>query len=234
MSEIVEHIKGYQSNEQRDLLLKIFSYEFSRNNLFITGGTALSVFYAAHRTSKDIDLFLMEEVSLFEYVRLFKDIGKVLTTISESPNFCSYIYEGGIKVDYVFDRFSASGNKKATVIDGMKINVDTLENIAINKVCAVVSRAEPKDIIDLTWLFLNAFNPEKDFIQLYHKATEREGLLEDLLYVKGVLNHIRQNSESILKVIQGALIQAFNYLQISEVFSSFESSIDKLIEKKSA
>ncbi|MEW6419709.1 MAG: nucleotidyl transferase AbiEii/AbiGii toxin family protein [Nitrospirota bacterium] len=234
MPEVIEHIKGYQSNEQRNLLLKIFSYEFSRNNLFLTGGTALSVFYATHRTSKDIDLFLIKEVNLLEYVRLLKDIGRVLTTISESTTFCSYIYEGGIKVDYVFDRFSASGNKKAAVIDGITINVDTVENIAINKICAVVSRAEPKDIIDLTWLFLNVFNPERDFIQLFNKATKREGLLEDLLYVKGVFNHIRQRSESILEVIHKALLQAFNYLQISEVFGFLEGLIDKLIKKKSA
>ncbi len=57
MAEITEHVTGYQSIKQRNLLLKIFTYEFSRENLFITGGTALSVFYAAHRTSKDIDLF---------------------------------------------------------------------------------------------------------------------------------------------------------------------------------
>ncbi|MEW6003284.1 MAG: nucleotidyl transferase AbiEii/AbiGii toxin family protein [Nitrospirota bacterium] len=229
MVEIIEHVKGYQSNEQRDLLLKIFSYEFSRNNLFITGGTALSVFYAAHRTSKDIDLFLMKEVNLLEYVRLFKDIGKVLTTISESPTFCSYIYDLGIKVDYVFDRFSASGNKETTIINDVRINVDTLENIAINKIYAVVSRAEPKDIIDLTWLFLNVFNPDRDFIQLFHKATEREGLLEDLLYVKGVFNHIGQNSESILKVMQAALLLVFNHSYISKVFSLFEGSINRLI-----
>lgn len=218
--------------DQRNLLLKIFTYEFCRNNLFITGGTALSVFYAAHRTSKDLDLFAMKEVNLLEYERLFKDVGRVITTISESPTFCSYIYEGGVKVDYVFDRFSAGNQKESTMIQGGNIHVDTLENIAINKICASVSRAEPKDIIDLTWIFLNAFHPERDFVPLFHRAAEREGLLDDLLYVKGVFSNIAQNSETILNVMKGALLYDFDPSQISGVFNHLESSIDKLIAQE--
>jgi predicted nucleotidyltransferase component of viral defense system len=226
MSELIEHEQGYQTEAQRELLLKIFSYPFSQGNLFITGGTALSVFYAAHRLSKDIDLFLLRKENLLEAVRIFRDFGTILTTISESPTFCSYIFEKGVKVDFVYDSFSASSEKETTRVEGISINVDSLENITTNKICAAVSRAEPKDIIDLTWLFTHRFHPETEFIQFFTRASEREGLLDDLLFVKGVFSHISENPDMILNSVKGGLLIEFEKHDVSRIFRIFEDSID--------
>lgn len=231
MPDIKEHIRGYHSHKQRNLLLKIFSFEFSQNNLFITGGTALSVFYAEHRISKDIDLFLMNKKNLIEYIKFFRDIDKVVQTLSESPSFCSYIYKNGIKVDYVYDSFSANKFKNVVVVNNIKINVDTVDNIAINKICAVVSRTEPKDIVDLTWIFKYMLSVNMDFIPLFKIATKREGLLEDLLYVKGVFSHISQNANKILKIIKSSLLKNITSKDITHTYKLFENCIDSLVEK---
>lgn len=231
MIRIKEHSESYQTKAQRTLLLKIFSQEFSRRNLFLTGGTALSVFYAVHRTSKDLDLFLLRERNLLEYATLLRSFEKVITTISESPAFCSYIYHSGTKTDYVYDRFSSSGRKNKILIEGLELNIDTLENITTNKICAVINRGEPKDIIDLTWLFMNAFIPEKDFPQLFKKSIKREGLLEDLLYVRSVFHHIAHDPETVLKIIRRSLLKEFKPEYITKVFHSLEVCTNKIIGK---
>ena len=231
MIRIKEHPEGYQTKAQRTLLLKIFLQEFSQRNLFLTGGTALSVFYAVHRKSNDLDLFLLKEKNLLEFTALLRSFEKVMTTISESPSFCSYIYHSGIKTDYVYDRFSIAGRKNKILIEGLKLNIDTLENIATNKLCTVISRREPKDIIDLTWLFMNAFVPEKDFPLLFKKSIKREGLLEDLLYVRSVFHHIAHDPKTVLKIIRRSLLKEFKPEHITKVFHSLEICTNKIISK---
>lgn len=231
MIRIREHLEGYQTKAQRTLLLKIFSQELSQRNLFLTGGTALSVFYAVHRKSNDLDLFLLRERNLLEYTALLRSFEKVVTTISESPAFCSYIYHSGIKTDYVYDKFSIAGKKNKILIEGMKINIDTLENITTNKICSVISRQEPKDIIDLTWLFMNVFIPEKDFAMFFKKSIKREGLLEDLLYVRSVFHHIAHNPKPVLKIIKRSLLKEFKPEHITKVFHSLEICTKKIIDK---
>ncbi|GAB4536061.1 MAG: hypothetical protein Fur0020_03840 [Thermodesulfovibrionia bacterium] len=230
MVNISEFKDAYDNPHQRELLLRLFSTVFIKKNFFLTGGTALSVFYAGHRRSKDIDLFLLREINLLEYVRVFREAGKLLSVISEGSSFCSYIYEGGIKVDYVFDKFSCSVPVNHVTINGEKINLDTPRNIAINKITAVVSRTEPKDIIDLTWLFKNIFSPEKDFLSLFNEATKREAILEDTLFVKGVFNYISINSDKYLDILKPSLLINISSYDISLIFRSFEGIMESLIK----
>ena len=112
----------------------------------------------------------------------------------------------------------------------MKINVDIPENIAINKISAVVSRSEPKDIVDLSWLFTALFNPERDFLFLFQEAVKREALLEDYLFVKGVFNYISINSDRYLDILKPSLLINISSQEISLVFELFEKLIEGLIK----
>lgn len=224
-----EIIDAYVSCTQRNLLIKIFSHEFSRENLFLTGGTALSVFYFGHRKSRDLDLFVMKETDLLDYVNFFRNVSSVKRVISEGKFFCSYIYEGDIKVDFVFDKFSTEINKEKAIVEEIEINIDSLKNICINKISAVVSRAEPKDIVDLTWLFIDVFNIDKDFLILYDNAQKREAILEDYLYVAGLFNYIATHTEEVVALVKDTLIKNLKHSDIEKIFSKFESLIKKRV-----
>ncbi len=85
MVNISEYKDAYENPAQRELLLKLFSNEFVQRNFFLTGGSALSIFYAGHRRSRDLDLFLIKETNLLEYTRFFRHISFPDTIIYEGP-----------------------------------------------------------------------------------------------------------------------------------------------------
>lgn len=113
----------------------------------------------------------------------------------------------------------------------MNINLDVIQNIAINKIAAVISRSKPKDIIDLTWLFLNLFDAKNDFIVFFMEAVKREALLEEFLFVKGVFNYIFINSEKFLEIIKPSLIWDISSQKITYLFQIFEDTIYNLIKR---
>ena len=138
---IKEDITCYASKTQEDVFGII-----SRNNLvsehfFITGGTALSVFYLHHRISQDIDLISTDhrDLSIIHETlkRIFMDD---LVIIKSSPEFYSYLIRE-VKVDFVFDPLSIAGTRPViNLMSGAKISVDTLDKICSNKLCTMVSR----------------------------------------------------------------------------------------------
>jgi predicted nucleotidyltransferase component of viral defense system len=146
------------SSLQRDFLLKFFS---ERRDFFLTGGAALSVFYLDHRLSNDLDLFTIKPVDWFmiqKYLEwIFKEIKANSKEIVKEPLFQRYqLNRGGenLIVDFVIDQIPQIDEKKNHF--GI-IVVDTLLEIAVNKICTLLSRAETKDIIDLFFLQKEGF-----------------------------------------------------------------------------
>ena len=123
---------------------------------FLTGGTALSAFYLHHRYSEDLDLFTLDS-DAFDRVPLYvadasTRLGASVASLQTAPQFRRYkLARKGesVIVDFVREvvpQISVEKNRFEGII------VDTLEEIATNKVCTVVSRAEVKDYIDLYFL----------------------------------------------------------------------------------
>ena len=192
------------SEGQRDLLIRFCRTVPVAEEFFLTGGTALGVFYLHHRISNDLDLFTTEEMDLMEYVNLLRDAVRPLQIIAErSPTFASYISAEGVKVDFVVDHLSAKGPRpKVQLEEGVFLTLDMLDNITVNKICSVVSRGEPRDVTDLFFLL-------KDERGLFHsffrEAQRREALLEDLLYVSSAFERIAEATEEILAEMRDAL-----------------------------
>ncbi|MBI5470873.1 MAG: nucleotidyl transferase AbiEii/AbiGii toxin family protein [Ignavibacteriae bacterium] len=59
-----EDRRCYSAPSQRETLLALLRHEAVAKDFFLTGGTALSVFYLHHRRSNDLDLFTLRETSL--------------------------------------------------------------------------------------------------------------------------------------------------------------------------
>ena len=139
----------------QDRVLKIF---FGADTTFyLTGGTCLNRFFFEKRYSADLDLFSNENNLFREDVRILLDAlaanGCIYEVVVDTRDFVRLMAESKLKIDLVNDRVYRFG-KSARTPEG--IVLDNIENIAANKVCAVLGRDEPKDVFDLYTLFCNA------------------------------------------------------------------------------
>ncbi len=135
---------------QSELLARFFVLD---QELFLTGGAALAGFWLGHRATDDLDLFGTPGADLDRAVRTFESIaaelGASATTVQTYPDFRRLLVIRGAercKVDLVVDRAPPLPIAKVT-IDGVRI--DPPREIAANKVCALLSRSEIRDLVDL-------------------------------------------------------------------------------------
>ncbi len=149
---------------KKEFLKAFFSRE---KRFFLTGGSALGLFYLEHRFSYDLDLFSMERVDWIEIdgiIRLCsEEVGASLQLLRDAPTFRRYCLETSECkeiVDVVID-LSPQVNPEKIWIDN--IQVDTLREIMLNKITTLISRCEIKDIVDLYFLEKTGFVVEECF-----------------------------------------------------------------------
>lgn len=138
---------------KRDFLLTWFGQE---QRFFLTGRSALGLFYLDHRLSYDLDLFTSDEVDGQEVRnlvhRIAAEIGADCQGLRTAPDFHRFRLTRGEDreiIDVVVDRIPQIDSIKAD-FDG--IRVDTLREIIANKLTTLLSRSELKDVIDLYFL----------------------------------------------------------------------------------
>ena len=136
-----------------DILQSWFSME---SRYFLTGGSALGIFYLHHRLSYDLDLFTTESINSKEVQNLVHqvsvEIGAHYESIRTSPDFHRYKITRGDDVeliDIVSDH-APQLDKKKELVGG--IRVDTLREMTANKLTTLLSRTEVKDVVDLFFL----------------------------------------------------------------------------------
>jgi hypothetical protein len=138
---------------KRDFLRAWFNED---DRFFLTGGSALGIFYLEHRHSYDLDLFttgLIDKQHLKNQIlRISDSIGAKCESLQSSPDFHRFLVSRETEsevIDLVTDRAPQLDTEKRC-IDG--ISVDTTREILANKICALLGRAEVKDLIDLYFL----------------------------------------------------------------------------------
>ena len=133
---------------QRDLLEGFFELA---PEFFLTGGAALAGFHLGHRTTEDLDLFvhdarLDEGVSALR--RVAERLGASLEGLRTSPSFRRFLVRRGsegVVVDLVHDPVP-SGIPPQRI---GRIRIDAPLEIFANKLCALLSRAEIRDLVDV-------------------------------------------------------------------------------------
>lgn len=144
------------TREQTLFFDQVSKNEYIRSRFYFTGGTALSECYLRHRFSEDLDFFTEKP-----YETII--IGNFVTSLSNKLHFTftSELIEGSLyrfqisfpaaeslKVD--FSHYE--GNRVLKGILFKKVTVDSLLDIAINKIQTVQQRESVKDFIDLYYL----------------------------------------------------------------------------------
>lgn len=178
MENIRENKNCYASPLQRELLALLVTHPDIENNFFLTGGTALSVFYLHHRLSDDLDLFTKDFLSLSEIDFWIKTTWpKENVKIKEATQFLSLLIKD-VKVDFVIDTLSIEGKRKRHVFEnGHSLMVDTIDNITSNKFCTLVSRTEPKDYVDF-YMIQKSF-PKAEINEIYQRSRLKDAIFDD-------------------------------------------------------
>lgn len=142
-------IKSTLDRFQEELLRKFFSRE---SGYFLSGGGALAGFYLGHRKTEDLDLFtLNDEIQRgFEILReVGVELEATIEPLQTSPDFRRVLVSRGndaVVVDLVREYVYQVDDQKR-IVNG--IRVDSAEEIFANKLAALLSRSEIRDLVDI-------------------------------------------------------------------------------------
>ena len=134
---------------QEDFLAAFFQLD---RRFFLTGGAALAGFHLAHRETHDLDLFVLEDVldeGVAEIAAVAAALGATTESIMTSPDFRRILMrreDEAVLIDLVRERAPQMVSQKPTI---RGIRVDPPEEILANKLCALLARAEVRDLVDL-------------------------------------------------------------------------------------
>lgn len=123
-----------------------------KNNFFLTGGTALAAFYLHHRYSEDLDFFSEKEIDVLALGIFMKENKKSLGFVeidfqqSNNRNLFFLLFNGEtLKTEFTYFPFTRI--EKGVEVDG--IILDSLLDIAVNKLFTIYQRTKARDYIDL-------------------------------------------------------------------------------------
>jgi predicted nucleotidyltransferase component of viral defense system len=197
-------------------ILKSFFGISATHHFFLTGGTALAAFYYAHRNSKDFDLFSIEDFSFKVIDDLMADIAKKAgATVSVkvvSPTY-KEIYLENKKENWIqrIDIVREQPKRFGRIATIENIRVDSLENMATNKILALYSRLEPKDYIDL---YLILMKSKWTFDRLFKMAKEKDTGLFEFYFANSIsgIEKIETWPEVIIQFDKKKMIQYYKNL----------------------
>ena len=156
----------------QDKVLEALSGNFGVFHL--TGGTALGRFYLHHRYSEDLDLFTNKNL---EYHGSVGQIREILRNQFQASDEKVILYQ-----DYVRVWIPGKEELKIEMVNDVEerwgvpvlagyVPIDTVGNILANKLTALVSRDEPKDVVDIVAISSNfGFNWSEVFTYALRKA----------------------------------------------------------------
>jgi len=142
--------------EQKTILRLLGKESALTNAYYFTGGTALSEVYLQHRESQDLDLFSKQPVDQKEITAIMTSLcaSKQLTLDVQTVGpvlMCFLTYPTGyrLKIDFAHYPYPSIESSHKTVSN---FTVDSLRDIATNKLLSITQRTEVKDFVDLYFL----------------------------------------------------------------------------------
>lgn len=153
---------------------------------YLTGGTALGRYYLGHRYSEDLDFFVNSDANYALYIDRIKNKIKHVFEVNfqqalfadDFTRFFVLSDDTALKIELVNDIGYRSG--PPVIFDyGF---LDTPLNILSNKLTAILSRDEPKDVYDIVYLAMSySFNWQVVFNESKEKAVINEIDIEERL-----------------------------------------------------
>ena len=125
----------------------------SVHGVYLSEGGALAL-HLGHRRSLDLDLFAQEEVAfraaLASLPVIAARLGARVEILADAPAFRRLLLTGRdgqtLRVDLVLETAERTG-PPPVVAEGLRL--DPPEEILVNKICTILGRSEPRDLVDL-------------------------------------------------------------------------------------
>ncbi|MBU4466621.1 nucleotidyl transferase AbiEii/AbiGii toxin family protein [Candidatus Parcubacteria bacterium] len=148
--------KKVTTPEQEKFLDFVSAAPALREHFYFTGGTALSKFYLRHRFSEDLDFFSEKEFDVKDITPfLFKAkqalcFRKIDYQQSFNRNIFHLLFSGKriLKVEFTYFPFPQIEKP----MEKQGLSVDSLKDIAVNKVFTINQNPRGRDFFDLYWI----------------------------------------------------------------------------------
>lgn len=141
--------------KQRIIFDEFKKSRFLKQNFYFTGGTALSAVYLNHRLSEDLDFFSQEKFDTLPIVNLMTELSQKHQFKIESQELAvvrifllEFKDREKLKVDFGYYPYKRL--RSGQVVDS--VEVDSLFDIAVNKLQTIHQRENVKDFVDLYFL----------------------------------------------------------------------------------
>ena len=147
--------KEILNQNQSELFLCLASSDWIKS-FYLTGGTALAAYYLDHRYSEDLDFFSEKEIDIegltvsLEKLRSKLPVDKIDFQKSLNRNLYFFHFKNGVIVKTEFTYFPFTRIEKG--IKDNLVEIDSLLDIAVNKVFTIFQNPRARDFIDLYFI----------------------------------------------------------------------------------
>lgn len=187
-------MKSVLTDFQKEILDILSQDKFITDNFYLSGGTALSEFYFHHRLSEYLDFFTANEIDyqlltaslkpLFNKLKI--DVIDYQQGIAAKIFFVKKRKSEKLKTDFNFWAFERTGKGKKY----NNLEIDSLFDIAVNKIDTILSREKARDFIDLYFILKNT--NEFDFLAVLKGLRKKYDWAADPIYLGTRLILIRE------------------------------------------
>lgn len=145
----------FNSKEQKIIFDEFKKDHFLKSTFYLTGGTALAVFYLHHRISEDLDFFTpktYDRLAVFNAAVSWSKKRKCIfeDRSNEIVQIFYFVFPDGNKMKVDFNYYPCHRVKKGLLYES--VHIDSQLDIAINKLITISQRTEVKDFVDLYFL----------------------------------------------------------------------------------
>lgn len=142
------------TSDQQRVLRSFALHSYISKQFYLTGGTALAAYYLRHRVSDDLDFFTNDTVNLVTVTKFVQQMKKRLRAkkIEYEHLFDRHIFilatDPILKMEFTLYQFP----RLAPLVENHGVMIDSLYDMAVNKLFTILDRNEPKDFVDLYYL----------------------------------------------------------------------------------
>lgn len=142
-------------NKQQKKAIKLIAQTKELGDFYLSGGTALAGYHLCHRLSDDLDFFNFKDFDpIFIHAfaeKIKKELPAKSVKFSHIYDRYQFFYKTGKKeLKIEFTKYPFRQLEKPNFADGIKI--DSLRDIAANKLAAILDRFDPKDFVDIYFI----------------------------------------------------------------------------------
>lgn len=147
--------------DTQKLFLDLLGKQSFSQKFYLSGGTALAEFYIPYRFSEDLDFFSEQEIQVDEVIAFIQSIKRNLrfksfeynTSFNRNLFFLLFPNKEQLKLEFTYYPFARLGSSKKFY----GIIIDSVEDIAINKLFTIYQKPRSRDFIDL-YMIINEYN----------------------------------------------------------------------------